>query len=46
MKIIDIKCALIGNSPVVRLTTDDGVDGYGQVEWSLPRLALQTRAAD
>ena len=32
MKITDLKCALIGNYPVVRITTDAGIDGYGQAE--------------
>ncbi len=33
MKITDLKCALIGNYPVVRITTDEGIDGYGQAEF-------------
>lgn len=32
MKITDLKCAIIGGSPVVRITTDEGIDGYGQAE--------------
>jgi L-alanine-DL-glutamate epimerase-like enolase superfamily enzyme len=32
MKITDLKCAIIGNSPVVRVTTDEGIDGLGQAE--------------
>lgn len=36
MKIIDVRGALIGNSPVVRVLTDEGVDGFGQAEWSIP----------
>ena len=32
MKIIDLKCAVIGGSPVVRIVTDEGIDGWGQVE--------------
>ncbi len=32
MKITDLKCAVIGNNPVVRIVTDDGIDGFGQVE--------------
>jgi len=39
VKIVDLKCALFGNSPVVRICTDEGVDGYGQIEWSLPQMA-------
>ena len=32
MKITDLKCAVIGNNPVVRIVTDDGIDGFGGVE--------------
>ena len=32
MKITDLKCAVIGNSPVVRIVTDEGIDGFGQIE--------------
>ncbi|WP_267551898.1 mandelate racemase/muconate lactonizing enzyme family protein [Rhizobium rhizogenes] len=32
MKIVDIKCAVIGRSPVLRIITDEGVDGYAQAE--------------
>ncbi len=32
MKITDLKCAVIGNNPVVRIVTDDGIDGFGEVE--------------
>ena len=38
MKITDIKCAVIGNSPVVRIVTDQGIDGYGQIESTKPYL--------
>lgn len=38
MKITDLKCALLGGSPVVRLTTDAGIDGYGQAEHFKPYL--------
>jgi len=34
MKITDLKCAIIGNNPVIRITTDKGIDGYGQAEAS------------
>jgi L-alanine-DL-glutamate epimerase-like enolase superfamily enzyme len=34
MKITDLKCAVIGQNPVVRITTDEGVTGYGEVEAS------------
>jgi L-alanine-DL-glutamate epimerase-like enolase superfamily enzyme len=32
MKIIDLKCAVIGKNPIVRIVTDEGIDGYAQVE--------------
>jgi L-alanine-DL-glutamate epimerase-like enolase superfamily enzyme len=38
MKITDLKCAVIGNNPVVRIVTDEGIDGYGQGESSKPYL--------
>lgn len=38
MKITDLKCAIIGGNPVVRITTDAGIDGYGQVDSLRPSL--------
>ncbi len=38
IKITDIKVAVIGNSPVVRVVTDAGIDGYGQAETTKPYL--------
>jgi hypothetical protein len=32
MKIVDLKCALIGTHPVVRVVTDAGISGYAQIE--------------
>lgn len=32
MKITDLKCAVIGESPIVRILTDEGISGYGQIE--------------
>lgn len=32
MKITDIKCAILGENPVIRITTDEGIDGYGEAE--------------
>ena len=32
MKIVDLKCALIGNHPIVRVVTDEGISGYAQIE--------------
>jgi L-alanine-DL-glutamate epimerase-like enolase superfamily enzyme len=34
MKITDLKCAVVGQNPVVRITTDEGVSGLGEVESS------------
>jgi L-alanine-DL-glutamate epimerase-like enolase superfamily enzyme len=38
IRITDVKCAVIGDSPVVRLATDQGISGYGQVERYKPYL--------
>src|ERR1039458_6963271 len=38
IKITDLKCAVIGNSPVVRIVTDQGISGYGQAESAKPYL--------
>ncbi len=32
MKITDLKCAVIGQNPVVRITTDEGIHGLGEIE--------------
>jgi len=32
MKITDLKCAVIGQNPVIRINTDEGFYGYGQAE--------------
>jgi L-alanine-DL-glutamate epimerase-like enolase superfamily enzyme len=41
MKIVDLKCAVIGETPVVRIVTDQGISGYGQIESSKPYLKPQ-----
>jgi len=38
MKITDLKCAVIGSNPIVRIVTDEGIDGFAQVEASKPYL--------
>ena len=38
MKIIDLKCAVIGRNPIVRVVTDEGLSGYGEVESFKPYL--------
>jgi len=32
VKITDLKCTVLGDNPVVRVVTDDGISGYGEVE--------------
>lgn len=39
MKITDLKCAVIGENPVIRIVTDEGIDGYGEAENTKPYLA-------
>ncbi|MFN8446884.1 MAG: mandelate racemase/muconate lactonizing enzyme family protein [Caldilineaceae bacterium] len=41
MKITDLRCAIMGNAPIVRITTDAGIDGYGQAECFKPYLKPQ-----
>ncbi|MBO0707334.1 MAG: mandelate racemase/muconate lactonizing enzyme family protein [Candidatus Dormibacteraeota bacterium] len=38
MKITAVRCTLLGSNPVVRVATDEGVDGYGEIESSKPYL--------
>ena len=38
IKITDLRCAIIGRNPVIRITTDQGVTGYGQAESAKPYL--------
>jgi L-alanine-DL-glutamate epimerase-like enolase superfamily enzyme len=38
VRITDVKCAVIGENPVVRIVTDEGIDGYGEVEQYKPYL--------
>ena len=38
MKIVDLKCALIAESPVIRVVTDEGIDGWSQIETPKPYL--------
>jgi L-alanine-DL-glutamate epimerase-like enolase superfamily enzyme len=48
MKITDLKCALIGKNPVVRIVTDEAISGYGEAEQYKPYLkpwVLQFREA-
>ncbi len=34
MKITGLKCTVLGKNPIVRITTDEGLDGYGEIESS------------
>jgi L-alanine-DL-glutamate epimerase-like enolase superfamily enzyme len=38
MKIVDLKCAVIGKNPVLRIVTDQGISGFGEVEQYKPYL--------
>ena len=38
IKIIDLRCAIIEKSAVIRIVTDQGIDGFGQAETSKPFL--------
>ena len=38
MKIVDIKCAVIGKNPILRIVTDAGISGFGEVEQYKPYL--------
>ncbi len=38
MKITDLKCTVLGEHPIVRITTDEGISGFGQVEAYKPYL--------
>ena len=41
MKITDLKCAIIASSPVLRITTDEGVTGWSQIEAPKPYVQPQ-----
>lgn len=48
MKITDLRCAIIGRHPIVRIVTDEGIYGLGEVEFTKPYLkpfVLQFREA-
>ena len=36
LTITDLRCAIIGGSPVIRITTNEGISGYGQAESTKP----------
>jgi L-alanine-DL-glutamate epimerase-like enolase superfamily enzyme len=43
MKITDLKCTVLGQNPVVHITTDQGISGLGPVESYKPYLAPHVR---
>jgi L-alanine-DL-glutamate epimerase-like enolase superfamily enzyme len=38
IRITDLRCAIIGRNPTVRVVTDQGISGYGQAESAKPYL--------
>ncbi|MCC7367260.1 MAG: mandelate racemase/muconate lactonizing enzyme family protein [Chloroflexi bacterium] len=38
MKITDLRCVVLGENPVIRILTDEGIDGYGQIESTKPYI--------
>jgi L-alanine-DL-glutamate epimerase-like enolase superfamily enzyme len=38
LKITDLRCAVIGKNPIVRILSDQGISGYGQIEQYKPYL--------
>ncbi len=42
MRIIDIRVARVGRSPIVRVVTDDGLDGLAEIEYSKPASVTGT----
>src|SRR4051812_16300454 len=38
MKITDLKCTILGQNPIVRIATDEGISGYGEVESTKPYI--------
>ncbi|CAN5694373.1 mandelate racemase/muconate lactonizing enzyme family protein [soil metagenome] len=48
MKITDVRFTVLGESPIVRIVTDEGIDGFGAAERSKPYLlphVLELRTA-
>jgi L-alanine-DL-glutamate epimerase-like enolase superfamily enzyme len=38
IRITDLRCAVIGDNPIIRIVTDQGISGFGQVEQYKPYL--------
>ena len=36
MRITDVRCAVLGGHPIVRVVTDEGLCGHGQIEFWKP----------
>jgi L-alanine-DL-glutamate epimerase-like enolase superfamily enzyme len=48
MKIVDVRCAVIASTPVVRIMTDEGITGWAQIETPKPymkEIVLQLKPA-
>ena len=41
MKITDLRCAIIANSPVIQIRTDEGITGWSQIETPKPYVKAQ-----
>ncbi|MEP7357319.1 MAG: mandelate racemase/muconate lactonizing enzyme family protein [Anaerolineales bacterium] len=41
MKITDLKVTVMGHNTIIRIVTDEGVDGYGEIERQTPALRAQ-----
>ena len=41
MKITNLKCTVMGQNPIVRVITDEGIDGYGEIENAKPYVKPQ-----
>ena len=46
MKITDLRCAVLGENPVVRVVTDEGISGYGEIESFKPYLKPTSSTSD
>ena len=41
MRITDLKCAIIGGQPTIRIVTNTTICGFGQIEWFKPYIKPQ-----
>lgn len=42
MRITDIRCARIGRSPIIRVLTDEHIDGFAEIEFSKPAAVARS----